>query len=373
MTTEQDQPGRMAELDGLRAIAVCMVLTWHFLGAIIDHRLGPWSIAVSRVTILGRTGVDLFFVLSGFLITSIVLERRQAALRFLATFYARRALRIIPPYALLALVFWAIVVAGVHTAAFNADTPWWRHATFTQNLWMADAGRWGPNAISVTWSVAIEEHFYLFFPLVALAAPPRRLPSILVAVALLSCLFRAASYLGPASSHIAYVHTLSRLDGLAVGGLLAHAWRHPAFAAWFGRNRSALRRLLLAAAVSVPLLTLVIARDFGWHMFTWAHTYLTLLSATLLLYVLGSLGSSSARWLRMPALRRVGRLSYSIYLFHPLLLSLVFLLAQREELISGAADVALAALALALTWVWASLSMKWYEKPLIDYGRRMSY
>ena len=373
MTSGPIQPSRVAELDGLRGIAVCMVLIWHFTGALIDHRLGPWSYWLTRVTILGRTGVDLFFVLSGFLITSIVIHRTQSPSKFLASFYVRRALRIIPPYTLLMLIFWAVVLAGVRTSAFNDDTPWWRHATFTQNFWMIDAGRWGPNAISVTWSVVIEEHYYLFFPLLAIVTPTRHLPLLLVVVAVLSCIFRAASYQGPATGLASYIHTLSRLDGLAVGGLVAYGWRDPNFAAWYARWRRTLLWLLVAAGVSTPFLAALIARDLGWHMYNWAHTYLTLLSATLLLYVLGGLGTSSSSWLRTDSLCRIGRLSYSIYLFHPLLISAVFLFANRDEIISSASDAGLALIALILTFAWAAFSMKWFEEPITRQGRRLAY
>ena len=147
----RERTPRIPELDGLRGVAVGIVLLWHFVGALMDPSLGSWTKAVYNTTILGRTGVDLFFVLSGFLITGIILDKSQAPSQFLKHFYIRRVLRIVPSYALLILVFWLAIVVGVDNYAFNSETPWWHHATFTQNLWMAEHDRWGPGAISVIW------------------------------------------------------------------------------------------------------------------------------------------------------------------------------------------------------------------------------
>src|SRR5215831_9167674 len=97
---------RISELDGLRGVAVAMVLLWHFVGTTISPDLGALSRIVSNVFLFGRTGVDLFFVLSGFLIIGILADRRESD-AFFAPFYLRRAARILPPYFLLLAVFWS--------------------------------------------------------------------------------------------------------------------------------------------------------------------------------------------------------------------------------------------------------------------------
>lgn len=245
---------RIPELDGLRGVAVGIVLIWHLVGALMDPSLGLWAKAVYNTTILGRTWVDLFFVLSGFLITGIILDKSQAPTQFLRHFYIRRNLRIVPSYALLVLVFWLAIAAGVDNYAFNAETPWWRHATFAQNLWMAEHDRWGPGAISVTWSVAIEEQFYLFFPLIALLVPRRLLLAFFVSIALFSCVFRAVAYLDLKSVYTMYVHTLSRLDGLAMGGLIALLWRQPRFDEWLTIHARAFKRWCIFLCWGIPLL-----------------------------------------------------------------------------------------------------------------------
>ena len=140
---------RLAELDGLRGVAVLMVLIWHFFGALIDADLGWWAKSSYGIFILGRTGVDLFFVLSGFLITRIILSKTSCGFQFLRAFYIKRVLRIFPPYFLLVGIFWTAVLLGVSNSVFSGETAFWRHLTFTQNFWMSETNSWGPAGISV--------------------------------------------------------------------------------------------------------------------------------------------------------------------------------------------------------------------------------
>ena len=368
---------RIPELDGLRGIAVGMVLVWHFIGALLDPALGAWARWTYHLTILGRTGVDLFFVLSGFLITGIILDRQQRPAGFLESFYLRRLLRIVPSYALLVAVFWFAAdwstIGARHNSAFSAETPWWRHATFTQNLWMSDFNRWGPGAISATWSVAIEEQFYLLFPLLVLLMPRRRVPVLLVGIVVGSCLHRAHAWISDANAFRMYVHTLSRLDGLAVGALIAWLWREPWFAPWLGERETALVRTFKALCMLIPVLALALKVNLPLAMSSWGHTYLTVFYAICLLMVLHYQQAPKLGFLRTPWLRELGAVSYTVYLFHPLLLSLVFLAAFRQERLSSLLDAALALSALMLTLAWSFISLRMLERPLTRWGRRWRY
>jgi peptidoglycan/LPS O-acetylase OafA/YrhL len=368
---------RIPELDGLRGIAVGMVLVWHFIGALLDPALGAWARWTYHLTILGRTGVDLFFVLSGFLITGIILDRQQRPAGFLGSFYLRRLLRIVPSYALLIAIFWFVassstIVAG-HTSAFGAETPWWRHATFTQNLWMSDFNRWGPGAISVTWSVAIEEQFYLVFPLLALWMPRRWLPILLVGIVVGSCLHRAHAWISDGNAFRMYVHTLSRLDGLAVGALIAWLWREQWFGPWLEERAAAMVRTFKVLCMLLPVLAIALKVNLPLAMSSWGHTYLTVFYAICLLMVLHYQQSPQLVWLRTHWLRGLGAVSYTVYLFHPLLLSFVFLAAFRQERISSLLDATLALSALLLTLAWSSISLRMLERPLTQWGRRWRY
>ena len=371
--SDPTENARILELDGLRGIAVLMVVLWHYVGAIIDPSLGAWATALAQILVLGRTGVDLFFVLSGFLITGIVFDRTRQATRFLGAFYVRRALRILPPYLFLVGVFWMVVEAGVSNQAFNAETPLWRHLTFTQNLWMAEHGRWGPGAISVTWSVAIEEQFYLFFPPLLLLLPRRCVPIALLSLAVASIVYRFLSYNGPATAFTAYVTTPARLDALALGGLLAWAWRDPRSRSWLQVHRRVPYAMAGAGVALLPVLAFFIARDLGWHMFYWGHTYLSLFFVAALTAVLLARDTSLGGFLRGRWLRFAGGISYSVYLFHPLVLACAFLLAARTEQIRNFGDAAIAVAALAVTVAFCWLSSRRVERPAIRFGRRLTY
>lgn len=364
---------RIPELDGLRGIAVGMVLIWHFVGSILDPSLGTWTKIAYNTLILGRTGVDLFFVLSGFLITGIILDKTQSAPRFLEIFYIRRVLRIVPSYILLVIVFWIIVIWGVENTDFNTTTPLWRHLTFTQNLWMADHNLWGPGAISVTWSVAIEEQYYLIFPFVSILLPRRILPIFLILAALFSCFFRVLALFEFKSVFMMYVHTLSRLDGLAIGGVIAYFWRLPLFDDWLATHSRFCKRWVLIMIFGIPILAFGISVNLPMNMAIWGHTYLALFYGTILVIILKTLGSQRVAFLRIAVLRYLGSISYTVYLFHPLFLSIAFLLVHRPQRLSGVLDVLVALIALMLTLGWSSVSQRWLENPLIAFGRRWRY
>jgi len=225
----------------------------------------------------------------------------------------------------------------------------------------------------VNWSVAIEEQFYLAFPLLILLLKPRHVPAMLVAVAVVSIGYRLAVYSGPATAFDAYVSTIARLDGLAVGGVLAWAWRIQDV-----RSRLADKRGLVFAAAGagffvLPVLALAISRDLGWHMFHWGHTFLSLWFGAMLLSVLLARGTFGAAPLRARLTRFAGKISYSLYLFHPLVLSAVFMAAGRPELVRGLPDAGYVLCALVLTVTLCWLLSRFVETPAIRSGRLLKY
>ena len=162
------------QLDALRAIAVTMVLYSHFL-------------APNGSSFWGHIGVRLFFVLSGFLITRLLLEARAAA-EFeagpaLRSFYIRRALRIFPPYfAVLGFVWLTDLEQS------SGSLVW--HALYLSNFWYALRNEWTPWLLCHFWSLSIEEQFYIAWPLVVLLAPRRRVEAITIGVIVLSLAYR---------------------------------------------------------------------------------------------------------------------------------------------------------------------------------------
>jgi peptidoglycan/LPS O-acetylase OafA/YrhL len=215
------------ELDGIRGIAIMMVLVFHgfYLTASPDE--GAFDRWVSRVTNSGWVGVDLFFVLSGFLITGILLRGRQDHGNP-AAFYARRALRIVPIYA--GFLFFLMYILPVFAGAsiddgidiLRGNQAW--YWTFTLNIKLAlhpidDLGQFGNGHL---WSLMVEEQFYLVWPLLVLLLPRKLLlPALLCLVAgapVFRYLILEGTWPRIANGLSAYVLMPARMDALAFGG-----------------------------------------------------------------------------------------------------------------------------------------------------------
>jgi peptidoglycan/LPS O-acetylase OafA/YrhL len=237
---------RVLELDGVRGLAIVMVLTWHYFYL-------PWEVVprtaasyARQLFAWGWSGVDLFFVLSGFLIGGILMREREAP-NFFRVFYLRRTCRILPIYYLVVLSYFPAAAwlgsAPEFAKLLAHPFPAWSYATFLQNWQMAQADTFGPNWLAVTWSLAIEEQFYLLAPLMVFLLPPRRLPWALGAMALLAPAVRTVLFFTHQPHwHLAYVLLPGRCDPLAIGMLGAYAMSKPAFVAWL---RAHLRELSL--------------------------------------------------------------------------------------------------------------------------------
>ena len=200
-------PSYIPELQGLRGLAVLAVVFYH-----CHPRLeGTW---IHYASLWGWAGVNLFFVLSGFLITSILLESRNKD-KYFRNFYGRRALRIWPVYVLVLVVVYlnAPWFIGPTITQAIKTAPWLAYIFFVQNLFHLAL----PPAIGPTWSLAIEEQYYfLWAPLVRFFHRPWMLASVLAAALIASPIFRLANL-----HWMTLTHTLIHLDGIALGSLLA--------------------------------------------------------------------------------------------------------------------------------------------------------
>jgi peptidoglycan/LPS O-acetylase OafA/YrhL len=207
-------PSYLPELDGLRGLAILWVVLYH-CGPLLQ---GTW---MHRVADWGWAGVILFFVLSGFLITSILLGTRDKP-HYFHNFHARRALRIWPVYILLLAVVYlnAPWFIGHNAGVLGAikAAPWLAYIFFVQNLFHLTL----PAAIGPTWALAIEEQYYFFWaPLVRWLGGPKRiwmLASVLTCALISSPLLR---HLNPEWVWGLPSHTLIKLDGIALGSLMA--------------------------------------------------------------------------------------------------------------------------------------------------------
>ncbi len=284
-------PKYIPELDGLRGIAVLGVVFYH-----CHPRLeGTW---VYGASLWGWAGVNLFFVLSGFLITSILLETRERP-HYFRNFYARRVLRIWPVYVLvLAGVYleapWFI---GPSVAEAVKTAPWLAYIFFVQNLLHVAL----PPALSQTWSLAIEEQYYFVWaPAVRLLRKPWILSAVLIAAFCSSPLFDHKPWITP-------THTLIHLDGIAIGSLLAISLH----AAPLGRR----------AWLTVGLTGLVLGMGAAATIAGGTRFLDDALAVGFAGAVLAAIASTGARNPVNAALRRgplafYGRISYGLYMIH---------------------------------------------------------
>jgi len=322
------------------------------------------------------SGVDLFFVLSGFLIGGILLENRRSD-RYFKTFYIRRACRILPPYAVVLLLFYggiALDLVDKSTAfkwLFENPMPFWSYATFTQNFVMAHRGSFGAAGLDTTWSLAVEEQFYLLFPLVIRYAPKKRLPWFLLAGALLAPASRIAfSFVYPATPGAGgYLLMPCRADALIGGALLACGFRSKRFVAALRRNINAVKALFLFLFASVMVMTFVMPEFDSRQMTFWGRSWLALFFATLLVVALIDSNGFIATQLRNRFLRQLGIISYGVYLLHHIIYGLVQGSIFERFRPSLGTDLLLAATALVISVIVASTLYYFVERPILRIGK----
>lgn len=323
------------ELDGVRAFAALLVILFH---AAQDGLPIPGPVQ------FGQTGVDLFFVLSGFLITSILLKARQHDWSEVRTFYARRTLRIFPLY------FGVILLAAVLGDVYS--WPFW---VYLQNFWLSfHIPIDGPAHF---WSLAVEEQFYLVWPFLVLFSPRRYLLPLLwtmIAGAFVCRFFLARHGLD------VFGLTFTRIDGLAAGGVLAVLHGREALARW--RNPM-LGGLVAATALLLSLSLRYRGLNNPWFLAS-KYSLLSAMYACLIGWLLCSAGSPVNRALRVAPLRFIGRISYGLYVFHPY----VFALTIRH--LPGRSPWLQAGTASALTLLVACLSWYGYERHFIKLKSR---
>ena len=204
-------------LDGVRGIAVLLVLLYHCL-------VGP---TFSQVTRYGWIGVDLFFVLSGFLITGILIRSRHKEHRYL-NFYARRSLRIFPLYfCSLFIVYFVLARNAQISAALEKAAPAAWYWLYSYNFYVLAIDAFATSDIlDHFWSLCVEEQFYLFWPFLIFAIPQKRLPVFMVGVATIAGILRVVMVKAGINWSPIYVLTFCRMDCFAFGGLAAYANMH---------------------------------------------------------------------------------------------------------------------------------------------------
>jgi peptidoglycan/LPS O-acetylase OafA/YrhL len=302
-------------LDGIRGLAILLVMLHH--QTVIDPQSTGEKVFV-RIFESGWIGVDLFFVLSGFLITGILYDSVETK-RYFRNFYGRRILRIFPLYYL--IVFFSLVVLPHfdHPKAANfgriggSELWYW---LFLSNFSIAWHQSFRHAILDISWSLAIEEQFYLLWPLLVLWLSRLALMRLSVLLVVLSLAVRVAMAIADVGPLAIYVSTYCRLDGLATGAFIALLMRGET-------SRGSLRRITVAIGVPTGLIVVLLCcwknnnQWLGFGMHTFGFSLLALAFGSLLMRtLLAPPGSFLCLLFSNRLLQSMGKYSYALYLFH---------------------------------------------------------
>ncbi len=317
-------------IDGLRGLAILLVLMHHF----------AWFPP-------GWAGVDIFFVISGFLITRILL-RTKNTLHYFSHFYARRALRILPLYYLSILLFFGVIFplaarSGYFFHSGIKDFAWY---FFHLSNWWIGSGHMASSPISHFWSLAIEEQFYFVWPLLVFVLSRKNLTMATVAIAVLSFLSRGvAAYMHPESTGFIYFYTPFRIEPIAIGSLAAMFAEEKVL--W--SKLAACRQILFWAGFLVWTTTTFVGDNRTTCIF--GISAIGIVALALLIQA-----ADGASPFDIPIFRHLGKYSYALYVIHyP-----VFLLASHvfrgwgrvwDPVLTAVAGVPLSYLLARASWV----------------------
>lgn len=373
-------PGHLKPLDGIRGLAILMVICSHAFQS-NSQANGAMARAIGIVLSYGVFGVDLFFVLSGFLITGILVDT-IAGEGYFRRFYARRILRIFPLYyAVLLLLLLLTPLLHLHWHGMG-----WLLFAYLQNMRPGQLAVFDSASglqLGHFWSLAVEEQFYLVWPAVVYLVRDRtRLLSTTLILSAITIMVRLVLVFMGASHVMIYVSTFTRADALLLGGTLSLLFRSQY---WSQVQKRSLPGLLLTSTLVVGSI-FVLGADYVPHPPTslgarlWIdgcrYTILALGAASLIAWSLKQ-GSLGEWFFTRKSLCFFGRYSYGIYVLH--LIALPYLVTQQRQFILHFTHSKMLAVAgaglltLALAVFAAYLSFNYFEKPILNLKHRFDY
>lgn len=304
-------------LDGFRGVAILLVLCTHM--ALPQLNGGFYTKFLFNPLKTGWIGVDMFFVLSGFLITSILWKNKeQSTGSYFKGFYGKRLVRIFPLYYLiLILIFFVFSRMGEIGEVWREKItiiPTWHYFLHFQNFSIAKINQW-PGPVGITWSLAVEEHFYFVWPVLVFLLNKKQLNYLIVAILISSPIIRFFTARIIEGEIGVYTYSFCRMDALCFGGLLA-------------LNRQSLNTKLLKYLFALSLIFILIMftidgkyLKYNPFVYTIGYSCNYLLFGSILGLLLNGQFQKLKKLLENDFLGKMGLYSYSIYLFHPLLVS----------------------------------------------------
>lgn len=359
---------RLSQLDGVRGLAILMVVCCHIIIALLPEGRGVFGDALEWVF---ASGVDLFFVLSGFLISGLLLDVKGQK-NVLKPFYMRRILRIFPLYYAV-LFFYGVVLAGLFPEGHGYGKEWlthpWGNIFFFCNFQFFAEAQLPRTPVSANWSLAVEEHFYLVWPSVVLFLSTRKYIVACLLVCAAALVVRYGLIINGANDNQILIFTFARMDSFAVGGLLAWAWREPHLFAHISPHFKA----GMMAGLGIPLATYAateLSPGFKQIWQPWNYSLSNLGFASLIGYALCHpqclSGVFQSSWLRS-----FGTYSYAIYLTNVgVVYGLILLLGYPTDWFGGAGVLLFIPLVLLSVWLIGKLLYHGIEKPFLEMKSR---
>jgi peptidoglycan/LPS O-acetylase OafA/YrhL len=365
------------ELDGLRGIAILLVLIWHYIPGQVITQPGTWPSYVMRLLSFAWEGVDIFFVLSGFLVGGMLIKCRDEKQRTSGVL-VRRFFRIVPLYFFSLILFLIVleVVPPVSESTWLLDQPipTWSFILFLQNYLMAISGSHGANWLGITWSLALEIQFYLFLAILISLCPTDRLFRVLLGLIFFSLVARVGfAVQGPAGAFIGFLSLPTRMDSVLTGVVALLVLKDHS---WLDRIKESSRVVLVFILTSYTIVVLLCAFGEGiasTGMSLVGHFLVAIATALLIVLLLSQSDGVCRKFFRQKALVFLGSVSYGVYLIHQPIAGLIYLeFRNKAPSIELAQDASLTLLCLVVTLVLAQLSLKYFESPMIAYGRIVS-
>ena len=367
---------RIEQLDGIRGIACLLVLTHHYFTGVLNwdiHNSAKLIIDVLGIFLL--SGVDLFFVLSGFLVGGIIIDNYHKA-NFLKVFYIRRVCRIFPVYFLL---IFSLPVALYSLSHFDfvamwlleKPLPYWSYLTFSQSYLMGLHNVSGPKWAAISWSVSVEEQFYILLPMVIMATG-KRAGLIFASLAVVIAPIFRTYFFHNIGFYAGYMFFPGRMDSILWGVLAAYIVRSDAY-----KNLS-IKTMYWLAFILVTFVIFTIAYrlkliDIG----AGDSSFFTLIAIIYAIFILIAFDGRIkflTYLLKNRFLIFTGALSYSIYMFHQMVNGLIHgYFFSDKPVIDHWEKIGATLISVALVYVLAYFSYIYYEQPIRAWGKRYRY
>lgn len=339
-------------LDGLRGIAALMVLVFHFFYTPFNSYL-PNIDLYQKITEFGQHGVSMFFVLSGFVITRILLNER-ANDNYFRRFYLRRVLRILPLYYLFLIVYYLFPLTyNGSIVDFELQIPFYFYLQNLKEVLAIDAS--GPGHY---WTLAVEEHFYLLWPLIVFYSKPKNLWKIILVVTILIFVLKYNMLLNDYSIN---KFSLTRMDQMLLGGVLAVLELNHFF-----EKKVALNLMIISCLSIIPLgiFLYLFSAEFIYAKEMLKYPILGLLFFSLIGYLIVLKKNHFLnRILTSNVMQYLGKISFGIYVWHVLALDIMDVFFSTEILI---VDIFLA---FFITILLAHISYYYFEKYFLKFKK----